>query len=217
MPSRARSNRRVGRSVTTAVSTGSARRVTPTVLDQDAGRRSVGCGVVDQADLALLVAAGRVRAVPRRPRLQQGVRRRGARRHGALVRVDRDALAGRAGPPRRRRPRSAPGSCSPLGLLTPLAAAGMIGVMFVASYAAHRGNFFVFKDGWEYSVIDRRRRLGRRDDRPRRVSLDHAIGLDWTAWDGWIGAVIAGVVGLGGGRRPARHLLPPAADGRRPP
>ena len=47
---------------------------------------------------------------------------------------------------------------------------------------------------------------------PASASLDHAIGLDWTAWDGWIGAVIAGVLGVGGGRRPARRLLPAAAE-----
>ena len=83
-----------------------------------------------------------------------------------------------------------------LGLLTPLAAAGMIGVMFVASYT-HRG-FFVFKDGWEYSASIAVAAWAVATIGPGKASLDHAIGLDWTAWDGWIGAVIAGVVGLGG-------------------
>ena len=47
----------------------------------------------------------------------------------------------------------------------------MIGVMVVATWAAHRKNgFFVFHEGqgWEYTVVDRRRRLGGRDDRPGR-------------------------------------------------
>src|SRR3954447_5043586 len=41
------------------------------------------------------------------------------------------------------------------GLLTPLAAAGMIGVMVVAMWAAHRHNgFFIFNpgQGWEYTL-----------------------------------------------------------------
>ena len=139
-----------------------------------------------------------------------------ARRGGS----GRSACAGRSVQARARRvaPRSAPACCSPLGLLTPFAAAGMIGVMVVASWAAHRHNgFFIFRkgEGWEYTVVDRRRRLGAspRSD-PATLSLDHAIGLDWTAWDGWIGAVIAGVLGVGGGDRPARRLLPPGAARR---
>jgi putative oxidoreductase len=81
-----------------------------------------------------------------------------------------------------------------LGLLTPLAAAGMIGVMFVASYT-HRG-FFVFKDGWEYSASIGVVAWAVATVGPGRWSLDHAIGLDWDAWGGWIGCVIAGAVGL---------------------
>ena len=85
-----------------------------------------------------------------------------------------------------------------VGLLTPLAAAGMIGVMTVATYAAHRGNFFVFKEGWEYTVSIAVAAWAVATIGPGQWSLDHAVGLDWTAWGGWIGAVLAGVVGLGG-------------------
>ena len=84
------------------------------------------------------------------------------------------------------------------GLLTPLAAAGIIGVTSVASYAAHRHHFFIFKEGWEYTVSIAAAAWGVATIGPGEISVDHAIGLDWTAWDGWIGAVIAGVVGLGG-------------------
>jgi putative oxidoreductase len=84
------------------------------------------------------------------------------------------------------------------GLLTPLAAAGIIGVMTVATFAAHRGNFFVFKEGWEYTVSIAVAAWGVATIGPGRWSLDHAIGLDWTAWGGWIGCVLAAVVGLGG-------------------
>jgi putative oxidoreductase len=85
------------------------------------------------------------------------------------------------------------------GLLTPFAAAGVVGVMAVAWAINHRGNgFFIFRAGegtatiavaaWAVAAVG-----------PGDASLDHAIGLDWTAWDGWIGAVIAAVVGVGGG------------------
>ena len=41
-----------------------------------------------------------------------------------------------------------------LGLLHPLAAAGVIGVMTVAGWTSHRTNgFFIIKEGWELSLI----------------------------------------------------------------
>jgi putative oxidoreductase len=39
-----------------------------------------------------------------------------------------------------------------LGLLTPLTAAGCVGIMTVAAWT-HKGKFFIFKDGWEYNLI----------------------------------------------------------------
>ena len=89
-----------------------------------------------------------------------------------------------------------------LGLLTPFAAAGMIGVMVVATWAAHRHNgFFIFREGqgWEYTVSIAVVAWSVATIGPGEASVDHAIGLDWTAWDGWVGAVIAGVLGVGGG------------------
>lgn len=64
-----------------------------------------------------------------------------------------------------------------LGLLTPLAAATVVGMMVVAWVANHRTKgFFVFKDGYEYvlmiSVV-----CGDRGDRTGRVSLDNALGI----------------------------------------
>jgi len=98
------------------------------------------------------------------------------------------------------------------GLLTPLAGAGVVGVMAVAWITNHRGNgFFIFRpgEGWEYvmtlafagAVVAA---LG-----PGRWSLDHAIGV----WDppGWAGVALgagAGTVGalllLAGFWRPAK-------------
>ena len=89
-----------------------------------------------------------------------------------------------------------------LGLLTPFAAAGMIAVMVVATWSAHRKNgFFIFHEGqgWEYTVSIAVAAWSVAAIGPGDASIDHAIGLDWTAWDGWIGAVIAFVLGVGGG------------------
>jgi putative oxidoreductase len=84
------------------------------------------------------------------------------------------------------------------GLLTPLAAAGVIGVMVVAIVVEHwKVGFFIFKpnQGWEYCasiavvawVIAL---MG-----PGRYSLDHAFDIAFTDW--W-GAIIAAVLGIGG-------------------
>src|SRR4030095_1064869 len=85
-----------------------------------------------------------------------------------------------------------------LGLLTPLAAAGIIGIMLVAIVVAHwKVGFFVFlpNQGWEYCpplsvaafVIAM---IG-----PGRWSLDHAADIEWKSWTG---ALIAGLLGIGG-------------------
>jgi putative oxidoreductase len=75
-----------------------------------------------------------------------------------------------------------------IGLLTPLAAAFVVGTMVVAGITAHRPNgFFVFKDGYEYvlmisvvcAVIGL---LG-----PGAASVDRLLGID---------EALAGAVGL---------------------
>jgi putative oxidoreductase len=93
------------------------------------------------------------------------------------------------------------GSLLLAGLLTPFAAAGVVGVMLVAWITNHRGNgFFIFRpgEGWEYvmtltvvgAVIGI---LG-----PGRWSLDDVAGLlGLTGWTGlWI-VLAAGVGGAG--------------------
>ena len=84
------------------------------------------------------------------------------------------------------------------GLLTPLAASGMIGLMIVAIVVAHwKVGFFIFKpnQGWEYcaSIAVVAFVVGMVG--PGRWSLDHALDLEFT---GWSGALVAGVVGIGG-------------------
>lgn len=92
------------------------------------------------------------------------------------------------------------GSALVLGLLTPVAAAGLVGTMFVAFWAIHRfAGFFVFHrpdEGYEYVATLAVVALVIAIVGAGEYSLDAAIGwLD--GWDGWIGAAIwlAGIVG----------------------
>lgn len=63
-----------------------------------------------------------------------------------------------------------------LGLLTPLTAAGFVGTMTVAAWT-HKGNFFVFKDGWEYNAVLAVLAVLVATTGPGRWSLDHALDL----------------------------------------
>jgi len=84
------------------------------------------------------------------------------------------------------------------GLLTPFAAAGVIGLMVVAIVVAHwRNGFFIFREGegWEYCASIAVAAFSIAAIGPGRASLDHAIGLDWRSW---AGAVIAPALGVGG-------------------
>ena len=82
------------------------------------------------------------------------------------------------------------------GLITPFAAAGMIGVMVVAFWTVHRFNgFFIIKEGWEYVVSISLVAWAVATVGPGEYSLDHALDIDWT---GWTGALIAAFLGVGG-------------------
>ena len=84
------------------------------------------------------------------------------------------------------------------GLLTPLAAAMIIGVMVVAYWTAHRKNgFFIFRpgQGWEYVFIFAVGAFAIGCIGAGKVSVDHALDLDV---EGWWGAAIAGILGVGG-------------------
>jgi putative oxidoreductase len=85
------------------------------------------------------------------------------------------------------------------GLLTPLAAAGVIGVMIVAIVVAHwKVGFFVFlpNQGWEYCASIAVAAWAIATVGPGRYSLDHVFG-----WVGeptaWTGAIVAAVLGVG--------------------
>ncbi|HUZ44983.1 MAG TPA: DoxX family protein [Acidimicrobiales bacterium] len=85
------------------------------------------------------------------------------------------------------------------GLLTPLAGAGVVGVMLVAWITNHRGNgFFIFRpgEGWEYVMTLTALGMVIGVLGPGRWSLDDALGL--LHWEGWRGlAVSLGAGGLG--------------------
>jgi putative oxidoreductase len=86
-----------------------------------------------------------------------------------------------------------------LGLLTSVAAAGVVGVMLVAWITNHRKNgFFIFRpgEGWEYVMILTMTGFVLAMLGPGEWSLDNAAGI--TSLMGWNGLWIALVAGVGG-------------------
>ena len=84
------------------------------------------------------------------------------------------------------------------GLLTPLAAAGMIGVMVVAIVVAHaKVGFFIFKpnQGWEYCASIAVTAWVIATVGPGEISLDHTFDLTWLVWTG---SITAAALGIGG-------------------
>ena len=104
-----------------------------------------------------------------------------------------------------------------LGLLTPLAAAGMVGLMVVAGWTVHRSNgFFIVAEGWEYTLILAIIAIGIATTGPGEYSLDYELGLTDPDFDGAAGLAISGGGGLlaGVGLMGAFYRPPkPTADG----
>lgn len=100
------------------------------------------------------------------------------------------------------------------GLLTPLAAAGFVGLMLVAAWTVHRENgFFSAGNGWEYNLILGVVAVGVATTGPGAWSIDNAIGLELGGW----GLLISAGGGLAGGAgmlatcyRPAPRAEAPA-------
>jgi putative oxidoreductase len=104
------------------------------------------------------------------------------------------------------------------GFLTPLAAAGVVGTMFVAFIANHRKNgFFIFRpgEGYEYVLTLQCAALALGSLGGGEWSIDHALDVA-DDLEGWLGLGITAGAGFGLGAvvlalfwRPA----PPAASG----
>jgi putative oxidoreductase len=85
-----------------------------------------------------------------------------------------------------------------LGLLTPFAAAGFVGLMAVAFYTVHRPNgFFIVKSGWEYNFILGLIAVAVATVGPGQWSIDEAIGIA-TSLNGVPGLLISLLGGVGG-------------------
>lgn len=100
-----------------------------------------------------------------------------------------------------------------VGLLTPFAAAGFVGLMIVAGWTVHRDNgFFIVKSGWEYNLVLAVVAVGVAMAGPGRYSLDWSLGID-LAFEPWlaffVSAVLGGAAGIG---LLAACYRPPAPD-----
>ena len=83
-----------------------------------------------------------------------------------------------------------------VGFLTPLAAAGIIGIMSVAGIVVHRPNgFFITKEGYEYVLVVSAACAGVAAIGPGQWSVDHAVG--WHDIAGWGGLALSAGLGLG--------------------
>lgn len=103
-----------------------------------------------------------------------------------------------------------------VGLLTPLAAAAIVGLMVVAAWTTHRDKgFFIVKGGWEYNLILAVIAVAVATTGPGQASLDWILGVE-PSFDPNIGlsvslglGVVAGVALVAFCYRPPA----PAADG----
>ena len=100
-----------------------------------------------------------------------------------------------------------------LGLITQVAAAGLIGLMVVAFWTVHRDKgFMITGEGWEYVALIAAMSLVCAILGPGRISLDTELEIAHRL-DGWTGLWIALLLGVGAGA--AQLLLfyrPPTPD-----
>jgi len=88
-----------------------------------------------------------------------------------------------------------------LGLLTPFAAGGVMGVMLVALVTAHRTNgFFIFKpgQGWEYVGYVSCMCVALGTIGGGEWALDNSFDLDFSEWKGLVITLVVGVGGAAG-------------------
>lgn len=95
-----------------------------------------------------------------------------------------------------------------LGLLTPLAAAALIGVMVVAVGSAHWGKgFFMTSGGFEYNLVLAAGSLAVAFTGPGAYSLDRALGISWSGTSWGLMALLLGAL-TGAGQLVARKSAP---------
>ncbi len=86
-----------------------------------------------------------------------------------------------------------------IGLLTPLAAAAIIGVMVVAYWVDHRGKgLFIFNGGWEYVLSIIAVAVAVSIAGPGRFSIDHALGVEVDGIGFGLGVAAVGVLSATG-------------------
>ncbi|HEY6798938.1 MAG TPA: DoxX family protein [Kineosporiaceae bacterium] len=93
----------------------------------------------------------------------------------------------------------AAGAAMTMGLLTPLACAAFVGLMTVASFTDHRGKgYFVFKGGWEYTLLVAVTSVGVAALGPGAWSLDQAFGWVHRGPAVAVGVAVVGVLSAAG-------------------
>ncbi|MCU1351719.1 MAG: DoxX family protein [Acidimicrobiales bacterium] len=99
------------------------------------------------------------------------------------------------------------------GLLTPLAAAGLVALMTVAAWTVHKENgFFIVKSGFEYNLILAVTAVGIATVGPGRYSLDWLLGIDLSFRPRLAGAIALGVGLLAGIGQLVAFYRPPPKD-----
>ena len=99
------------------------------------------------------------------------------------------------------------------GLLTSLAAGGIVGLMVVAGYTVHRNNgFFIVKSGWEYNFVLAVVAVAIAIAGPGQWSLDDKLDLA-TKLDGLVGLLLSAVLGVVAGVGLLAAFYRPPADG----
>jgi putative oxidoreductase len=121
---------------------------------------------------------------------------------------------------------TAGGTMLALGLLTPVAAASLIGTMITAIRTVHfKNGLWNSGGGYEFNLALIAATLAVVDGGPGRLSLDGALGIDDTGWTWAIAALAAGAAGsalaIEAGRRasappqPAAQPDPGPAEGEK--
>jgi putative oxidoreductase len=102
-----------------------------------------------------------------------------------------------------------------IGLLTPLAAASVVGVMVVAAVSVHvKGGFFLQKGGFEYTLVLGGVALAVAFTGPGSLSLDHGLGVSRSG-DLWgLFALVLGTLGASIQLLARRKTAPAAEIGR---